>query len=137
MSGGICSTQADLGDYLLSNYFSTVPESTDVLTPLFKAYPDDVTQGSPFGTGFLNALTPEFKRLAAIQGDLVFQAPRRFFLQQRSGEQPIWSFCEVFFRNMTLIVALNDVFPVSKRLKNIPILGSVRLLILIVNSYFI
>lgn len=35
------------------------------------AYPQDITQGSPFGTGILNALTPEYKRLAAIQGDLV------------------------------------------------------------------
>jgi len=32
-------------------------------------------------------LAPQFKRLAAIVFDLTFQAPRRFFLQQRSGKQ--------------------------------------------------
>lgn len=34
-------------------------------------YPQDPAAGSPFDTGALNALTPEFKRLAAVQGDLV------------------------------------------------------------------
>lgn len=55
-------------------------------------YPDDVTQGSSFDTGDLNALTPQFKLFAAFQGDAVFQAPRRFFLQSQSGKQDIWSF---------------------------------------------
>jgi acetylcholinesterase len=55
-------------------------------------YPEDPTQGSPFDTGTANAITPEFKRFAAFQGDVVFQAPRRFFIQQRAAHQPIWSF---------------------------------------------
>lgn len=57
-----------------------------------KLYTSDITKGSPFDTGYMNALTPQFKRMAAIQGDLVFQAPRRFFLQHRAGKQPTWSF---------------------------------------------
>ncbi|KAG6829134.1 hypothetical protein H0H92_005608 [Tricholoma furcatifolium] len=55
-------------------------------------YPSDITQGSPFDTGILNALTPQYKRIAAFMGDGVFQAPRRFFLQQRSGLQKTWAF---------------------------------------------
>ncbi|KAF8964271.1 Alpha/Beta hydrolase protein [Flammula alnicola] len=53
-------------------------------------YPSDITQGSPFDTGILNALTPQFKRIAAFQGDGFFQRL------------------------------------VSKRLKALPILGSVH-----------
>jgi len=57
-------------------------------------YPQNITQGSPFDTGDSNALTPQFKRIAAFQGDAAFQAPRRFFLQQRSGSQNAWAFRE-------------------------------------------
>ncbi|KAI0091678.1 carotenoid ester lipase precursor [Irpex rosettiformis] len=75
------------------------------LDRLMELYPQDVTQGSPFDTGYDNALTPQYKRLAAIQGDLVLIAPRRFFLQQRSDKQPTWSYT-------------------SKRMKTLPDLGS-------------
>lgn len=85
-------TEAGVRDYIVSNYIPEISE-TD-LDQLLKAYPADITQGSPFNTSVLNALTPEFKRLAAMQGDLVFQAPRRFFLQNRSSKQSTWSFCE-------------------------------------------
>ena len=60
---------------------------------LLTLYPQDVTQGSPYDTGTQNALTPEFKRIASILGDVVFQAPRRFFLNNVSGKQKTWSYC--------------------------------------------
>ncbi|KAF4622620.1 hypothetical protein D9613_009025 [Agrocybe pediades] len=65
----------------------------------------DLTQGSPYDTGVTNALTPQFKRLASLQGDLTFQAPRRFLLQNRSGKQTVFAF-------------------LSKRFKTLPTLGS-------------
>lgn len=73
-----------------SNYINDISDSD--LDKLLKLYPQDLTQGSPFNTGILNGLSSQFKRLAALQGDLVFQAPRRFFLEQRSGKQNTWSF---------------------------------------------
>ncbi|KAF9488947.1 lipase [Pleurotus eryngii] len=83
-----------------------MPQSTNAeLDHMLNHYPLDLIQGSPFGTGILNALSPQFKRLAAFQGDAVFQAPRRFFLQQRSGKQNTWAF-------------------LSKRFKVAPFLGS-------------
>ena len=85
-------TETGLRSYIVDNYLPT--PATDDLDNLMTLYPADVTQVSPFDTGIFNALTPEFKRLAAIQGDLVFQAPRRFFLQNRSGKQSTWSFRE-------------------------------------------
>ncbi|KAJ7046421.1 Alpha/Beta hydrolase protein [Mycena alexandri] len=68
-------------------------------------YPSDIIDGSPFNTGLLNGVTPQFKRIAAFQGDAVFQAPRRFFQQSLSGKQNQWAF-------------------LSKREKAVPILGS-------------
>lgn len=85
-------TEAKLRDYITTFF---VPDATDAeLDKLLTLYPADITQGSPFDTGNLNALTPEFKRIAAILGDLVFQAPRRFFLDHTAGKQNTWSFCE-------------------------------------------
>ncbi|OSC98005.1 carotenoid ester lipase precursor [Trametes coccinea BRFM310] len=97
------TTDDELRSYITTNYMPQIESKS--LDDLFTAYPADITQGSPFDTGILNALTPQYKRLAAMQGDLVFQAPRRFFLQHRSGLQPTWSF-------------------LSKRLKGLPALGS-------------
>ena len=60
---------------------------------LLALYPQNVTQGSPYDTDTQNALTPEYKRIASILGDVVFQAPRRFFAQTVSEKQNTWSFC--------------------------------------------
>ncbi len=58
-------------------FFRNAPtESLDIVV---KLYPDDPAQGSPFGTGNDDQLAPMYKRMAAFQGDVVFQAPRRFF----------------------------------------------------------
>uniref|UniRef100_A0A8H8CFU5 Carboxylic ester hydrolase n=1 Tax=Psilocybe cubensis TaxID=181762 RepID=A0A8H8CFU5_PSICU len=78
-------------DYMKTNYFEDIA-SAEQLKAISIAYPQDVTQGSPFNTGASNALTPQFKRLAAIQGDLEFQAPRRFFLETASKTQPTYSY---------------------------------------------
>ncbi|TFY81862.1 hypothetical protein EWM64_g2152 [Hericium alpestre] len=97
------TTNYQTHDYIKEIYLpnATPAELDRVLT----LYLDDVTDGSPFDTGDANAVTPEFKRLAAFQGDLFFQAPRRFFLQQQSGKQDTWSY-------------------LSKRSKSLPVLGS-------------
>ncbi|KAJ7205202.1 Alpha/Beta hydrolase protein [Mycena pura] len=79
--------------------------STAQLNTLSEVYSSDILDGSPFDTGILNALTPQFKRIAAFQGDAVFQAPRRFFQQSQSGKQNQWAF-------------------LSKRDKAVPLLGS-------------
>ncbi|KDR82068.1 hypothetical protein GALMADRAFT_135442 [Galerina marginata CBS 339.88] len=72
--------------YMQSNYFEGIASSSQ-LAAIGVAYPDDITQGSPFDTGIFNALSPEYKRLAAIQGDLEFHAPRRYFLKTASKTQ--------------------------------------------------
>lgn len=82
-------------DNELKTYIQTVflpGLTTAEVNQLAEVYPADITQGSPFDTGIFNALSPQFKRIAAFQGDGVFQAPRRFFLQQQSGKQDTWAF---------------------------------------------
>ena len=91
-------------------------------------YPQNVTLGSPYDTGTQNALTPQFKRIASILGDLVFQAPRRFFLNNTLEKQNTWSFCTLQILPRLLARAIDpshgDSRTVSKRLKSLPILGS-------------
>ncbi|RPD58729.1 carotenoid ester lipase precursor [Lentinus tigrinus ALCF2SS1-7] len=84
-------TTDDEFETFIHDYF--FPNATqDELAPVYTLYPNDPAQGSPFGTGDDNQLSPQYKRMAAIQGDVLFQAPRRFFLDHVSSRQPVWSF---------------------------------------------
>ena len=47
---------------------------------IFALYPSDPADGSPFDTGDLYAITPQYKRIAAIIGDIEYHSQRRFFL---------------------------------------------------------
>ncbi|KAI1784669.1 carotenoid ester lipase precursor [Ganoderma leucocontextum] len=84
------TTEQEFRDYVHEFYYPRAPQA--LLAPLFSLYPADPAAGSPFMTGDANQLAPMYKRMAAFQGDVIFQAPRRFFLDQRSSEQPTWSF---------------------------------------------
>ena len=45
-------------------------------------YPEDPAEGSPFGTGNETfGLSPAFKQASALIGDIMFQAPRRAWVQ--------------------------------------------------------
>jgi len=76
-----------------------------IMDTVAKLYPSDPAAGSPFDTGSANAFTPQFKRLSAFQGDLIFLGPRRLLVSQRASKQPVWSF-------------------LNKRLKDIQYLGT-------------
>ncbi|VDC05628.1 unnamed protein product [Peniophora sp. CBMAI 1063] len=105
LSNSNITTEDELKEYILTYY---APGATDAeIKALLAAYPADVTKGSPFDTGALNAITPQFKRLAAMQGDFAFNAPRRFLLHQRASKQNAWSY-------------------LSKRYKTLPVLGSLH-----------
>ncbi|KAJ7205198.1 Alpha/Beta hydrolase protein [Mycena pura] len=97
------TTEADFLAYIKTVWVPGI--STAQLNTLAEFYPSNILDGSPFDTAIFNALTPQFKRIAALQGDAVFQAPRRFFQQSQSGKQNQWGF-------------------LSKREKALPFLGS-------------
>lgn len=85
------SNEAQFREYVKTYFLPKAPDSE--LAPLWSAYPNDPRVGSPFDTGLLWGFR-QYKRMAAFQGDSVFQAPRRFFLQEVSGKQKTWSYCE-------------------------------------------
>ncbi|KAH9483256.1 Lipase 4 [Psilocybe cubensis] len=70
-----------------------LPNATeDELSKLWDYYPADPTQGSPFDTGLNNTIYTNYKRVSAFQGDIVFQAPRRFMLKHIASKQKVWSY---------------------------------------------
>ncbi|KAI0248236.1 carotenoid ester lipase precursor [Lactifluus subvellereus] len=89
------TTSADMKDYLKLYMMPGAKDSEIDL--LLQYYPDDQRAGCPFDTGLKNALGPQFKRTAALQGDFVFHGPRRFFLKNRASKQDSWGF--IYKRN--------------------------------------
>jgi len=84
------TTDADIKAFLKEHFYRG---ATDAQVDLVASkYPQDPAAGSPFDTGNLSALTPEFKRLAAIQGDQVMQSGRRFAFSKWATTQNVWSF---------------------------------------------
>ncbi|KAF8646650.1 hypothetical protein AX16_007148 [Volvariella volvacea WC 439] len=72
---------------------SVVEDSAEALLEL---YPDDPALGSPFCTGNETfGLSPQFKRAAAIQGDLSFTSQRRFWSQE-AGKAGVSSWAYLF-----------------------------------------
>jgi len=89
---GNITTNSELIDYLTSA-FDNNPNAKSLVTGLVATYPEDLgISGSPFGTTVLNNLYPQYKRLAAILGDLVFTLSRRAYLAQVASSQPCWSY---------------------------------------------
>ena len=73
-----------------SNFYRNTPRSL-VVAPVARAVPSRPSPalGSPFDTedAFL-----QFKRMAALQGDFIEQAPRRLFVQTLAERQPVFSY---------------------------------------------
>ncbi|KZP15052.1 alpha beta-hydrolase [Athelia psychrophila] len=86
------TTDADFREWVQSDYFPNA--TTAEIDLILKLYPSDPTVGSPFDTGTNNTLYPQYKRISAFQGDVVFQAPRRFYLQHRASLQKAWSYLD-------------------------------------------
>ncbi|KIM47457.1 hypothetical protein M413DRAFT_62494 [Hebeloma cylindrosporum] len=97
------TTEAEFREYISTTFVPGANQST--LEPLWSYYPSDPSDGSPFNTSDFNAITRQYKRVSAFQGDVVFEAPRRFFLENLSGKQKLWSY-------------------LSRKLKFTPVIGS-------------
>lgn len=92
------STEEDFRTYIRQLYFQGSSETE--LEGLWTNYTSVPSEGSPFGTGDLNQLYPQYKRVASFIGDLIFQSPRRFFLEEVSGKQKTWSYCKLYYFGM-------------------------------------
>jgi len=87
------TTTAELVGYLLNVFFHDA--TREVIEQLVASYPDDASDGSPFRTSIFNEWYPQFKRLAAILGDLTFTLTLRAFLEISSAinpDVPSWSY---------------------------------------------
>lgn len=87
------STTTQLATYLKDVFFHNA--SPSVITGLLNIYPNDLFSGSPFRTLLVNNWYPQFKRLAAILGDITFTLTRRIFLQTAlnvAPSIPSWSY---------------------------------------------
>jgi len=81
------TTQNDLVNYLSTLFFQDATIAQ--IETLVDTYPDDLgVSGSPFRTGLQNNIYPQYKRLAAILGDLTFTLTRRVFLTIASQVYP-------------------------------------------------
>lgn len=91
------STTDQIIDYLKAYYFFDVTRQQ--VSDLVNLYPDDPSAGSPFRTGPLNNIYPQFKRIAAILGDLTFTLTRRVFLHTAKFAKPnvpSWSYLATY-----------------------------------------
>jgi carboxylesterase type B len=87
------TTTSQLATYLKDFFFHDATASQ--VEGLIATYPDTTTDGSPFRTGILYDLYPQYKRIAAILGDLSFTLTRRAFLSFANTinpSVPSWSY---------------------------------------------
>ncbi|KAH9968419.1 carotenoid ester lipase precursor [Lactifluus volemus] len=90
LAANTITTTAELGEFLTKFMMPTAKkEEVDLL---LRYYPDDPKAGCPFDTGLRNMYSLQFKRLAAIQGDIVFHGPRRLLLKYQANKQKSWAF---------------------------------------------
>ncbi|KAK0447147.1 extracellular triacylglycerol lipase precursor [Armillaria borealis] len=76
-------TDEDIKDYMAATYSPFPPTIPDaILERLLELYPDDPSLGSPYGTeNETFGLPSGFKRVAAMGGDVTFDAQRRIWTQ--------------------------------------------------------
>ena len=84
------SSDEDTLKYIQSVYYPKTP--LQELNAVLQLYSSDPSEGSPFNTSSNNTLSPQYKRISAIQGDLWFHGPRRLFFKYLSEKQKTWSY---------------------------------------------
>jgi triacylglycerol lipase len=79
---------------ILVDYMSTYyPGREQFAAGLVSKYPNDLgISGSPFRTGLQNNIFGQYKRLAAILGDITFIMQRRYHLSMIASHVPCWSY---------------------------------------------
>jgi carboxylesterase type B len=91
------TTTADVTDYLSTLFFDKATKSQ--ISQLVGTYQNTIEDGSPFRTGILNNIYPQFKRVSAILGDLTFTITRRIFLEAATAVNPSvpsWSYLATY-----------------------------------------
>lgn len=127
------TTNEQLVQYLTS-YFPSNPNAEQLVRGLVATYPEDIgVSGSPFRTGMLNNVYPQFKRLAAILGDVVFTLTRRSYLHDIAGQVPAWSYLSSYFYGTAIL----GTFHGSDLIYSFGLLGPAAVPTVSVQSYYI
>jgi acetylcholinesterase len=112
------TTDAEFKRYFQEVFFTNATQ--EQVDQLCDMYSEDLAEGSPFDTGDANALTPQYKRLAALTGDCTFQSCRRDLLNLFASKRKAWSYqIEDSLPVLGQVPLLN-----SLGLANLPVLGS-------------
>lgn len=101
------TTTAQLESYLTQFYFSNPNANVQRFVSL---YPDDPAAGSPFNTGAAYNIYPQYKRVAAILGDLAFTLTRRVvltFTTSAAQNVPSWSYLSTYDRGTSALGTLH------------------------------
>ncbi|KXT08594.1 hypothetical protein AC579_7063 [Pseudocercospora musae] len=87
---GTINTDADLKNYLLTQVGFGYPDST--VDHIMSLYPDDPSQGVPINTGTERFASRgyQYKRVAAIVGDIFYHATRRTDAQHYAKSSPTY-----------------------------------------------
>jgi carboxylesterase type B len=91
------TTTSEITTYLSSMFFNSA--SRQQVQDIVSTYQTTTEDGSPYRTGLLNNITPQFKRISAILGDLSFILTRRLFLEvatQVSPDVPTWAYIATY-----------------------------------------
>ena len=111
---------------------TATPENLDRLAEL---YPDDPTLGSPFDTGLRNALTPQYKRIAALTGDSTFESQRRFANEVASLTHKQWSYqIEIDIPVISSLPVLGQILK-DTTLTEVPQLGSFHIADVVLHAF--
>ncbi|KAI1375582.1 alpha/beta-hydrolase [Hypoxylon crocopeplum] len=89
---GVINTDADLRTFLLQDTGFDFPATT--VDRILELYPDDPAQGVPVNTGAERFADKgwQYKRVAAIVGDVFYHGPRRFDVQQYAPRAPTYAY---------------------------------------------
>ncbi|OBT92442.1 hypothetical protein VE01_09562 [Pseudogymnoascus verrucosus] len=97
-----------INTYLLRRdgiFFTDTPENL-LKSGFVDTYPDDVSAGSPFRTGPLNNIYPQYKTIAAITSDYMFVFTRRLVLTLAATVKPnipTWSYISTYFYGLPVL----------------------------------
>jgi triacylglycerol lipase len=98
------TTKEDIVEYLDQRYF--LHAGREEIARLVDLYDDIEENGSPFRTGLENNWYPQFKRLSAILGDLVFTITRRLTLHvavEFGWTAPFWSYMNSYYYGLPIL----------------------------------
>ncbi|KAF2766881.1 cholinesterase, partial [Teratosphaeria nubilosa] len=100
------TANAEVINYLAS-YFPNNANAHRDMTEIMATYPDEPLlgqpHGSPFNTGSLNNIYPQYKRLAAVLGDLTFTLMRRYYISLIWQDVNVWSYLNTYFHGTPVL----------------------------------